>query len=1021
MGKKAVLLLAGLLLILGMSAPATAGPFQDVPADHWAYDAVAKLVAAGLVEGFPDGTFKGDRTMNRYQFAQIIARMVDKLDRLVKDEVQTENAAALKAAKDARDLAAQALDAAKTAKDAEAMKAATAAMERAEAAFQAAQAAMDKAEAASSEAGGAASAAGSAKTAADSAQAAADSAQAAADSAAQLAQEALAMAQKAAGVKPTEVVKLIEKSSPPVDLTPLEKAIKKLGEEKASNQALVGVMSDADLAVATAEELLGRMDAAEGAIGQLQEMQGDVGTLQGDVGELQGDVDLLKPQVANLQEDMKARQEAEAATLAKVADVERTIKDLLVEFKDDLANQNAKISTIQDLIDQLGGRVTALEDEVAQLKTATVALDEKTTALDEKTTALDGRTTALEGKTAGLATDVADLKNRTTAVETKTASIEQKLDKFIAEHEKLAFTGSTSVVFTDGKRLGGDATAVMYADPINDYGNGSNVIKNESTFQQKLSLGMVATPAAGVVAKGSISVVNNMFTDSRDSNPAQNPIKDSLGLSLSDLYLDITTPGALKSLYFGKIDAGKAAEGFPKAVFSANGFGYNPDPDPTDPSNTASTENTREGGTMMLGTGPVTTKVIMSRFVLDAHVNSDGSTTPASAEYAYAMRSALAIGDPANIGVSYVADRTRGYDAADTTQNEAFAVDLSGKFGSFSYGGAYAYDKGSKDSAAEASGSAKLGPATLGVNFLRNGPNYEARFKEPWAGDADFYGSSASASADWNKDTTKTAATVSMPVWLVTLSGEYGLKNKVSTPTDGRTWQKGQVEMALLGGTVKSYVKNTNYTGAEVVSGNPRDLQVYAGLEKAKLFNLLTFTTYIDRTVQADNTQKAFVRWADAAMPFTFIGMPMELAAEYGIKYHATPAVDRTHVKGTFGIKDWKLGERITVNASVIRDQHPIDGNGDYTADANVLKAGGSLGVLLFKELKATGSAWLANTSTDAGAVASTARSYGLDITYPVVGVDLGAGVKYVEYDSATDNTKDYKALKLNAGLSYSF
>lgn len=57
---------------------ASANPFSDVPANHWAYDAVNKLAQAGVVDGYADGTFKGDKTMTRYEMAQIVAKTMNK-------------------------------------------------------------------------------------------------------------------------------------------------------------------------------------------------------------------------------------------------------------------------------------------------------------------------------------------------------------------------------------------------------------------------------------------------------------------------------------------------------------------------------------------------------------------------------------------------------------------------------------------------------------------------------------------------------------------------------------------------------------------------------------------------------------------------------------------------------------------------------------------------------------------------------------------------------------------------------
>ena len=56
--------------------PDTTTMFPDVPENHWAYEAVAAMARSGLVKGYPDGEFKGDRTMTRYEFAQIIQNAI---------------------------------------------------------------------------------------------------------------------------------------------------------------------------------------------------------------------------------------------------------------------------------------------------------------------------------------------------------------------------------------------------------------------------------------------------------------------------------------------------------------------------------------------------------------------------------------------------------------------------------------------------------------------------------------------------------------------------------------------------------------------------------------------------------------------------------------------------------------------------------------------------------------------------------------------------------------------------------
>ena len=69
-------------LVVGAASTtfAAANPFSDVPADHWAYDAVAQLAADGVIDGYGDTTFRGDRSITRYEMAQMVARAMAKSD-----------------------------------------------------------------------------------------------------------------------------------------------------------------------------------------------------------------------------------------------------------------------------------------------------------------------------------------------------------------------------------------------------------------------------------------------------------------------------------------------------------------------------------------------------------------------------------------------------------------------------------------------------------------------------------------------------------------------------------------------------------------------------------------------------------------------------------------------------------------------------------------------------------------------------------------------------------------------------
>lgn len=77
MKKKLVVYLAGLLTVLGLGFGQA--QFSDVPAGHWAKEAVERIAACGLITGFPDGTFRGSTNLTRYQAALIFQRLLTEL------------------------------------------------------------------------------------------------------------------------------------------------------------------------------------------------------------------------------------------------------------------------------------------------------------------------------------------------------------------------------------------------------------------------------------------------------------------------------------------------------------------------------------------------------------------------------------------------------------------------------------------------------------------------------------------------------------------------------------------------------------------------------------------------------------------------------------------------------------------------------------------------------------------------------------------------------------------------------
>jgi len=79
--KKRLMTFVAATAVVAATMPAFAAPlFPDVKDDHWAKDAVAALAAKGLLEGYPDGTFKGDRAATRWEVAMIVARLLAKME-----------------------------------------------------------------------------------------------------------------------------------------------------------------------------------------------------------------------------------------------------------------------------------------------------------------------------------------------------------------------------------------------------------------------------------------------------------------------------------------------------------------------------------------------------------------------------------------------------------------------------------------------------------------------------------------------------------------------------------------------------------------------------------------------------------------------------------------------------------------------------------------------------------------------------------------------------------------------------
>lgn len=100
--KKRVFLIINVLGLLLSETSFASNSFTDVSAGHWTYDSIGKLAAAGVIEGYGDDTFRGDRLMTRYEMAQIVAKAMAKgtnVDKLAAEFADELNALGVRVAK----------------------------------------------------------------------------------------------------------------------------------------------------------------------------------------------------------------------------------------------------------------------------------------------------------------------------------------------------------------------------------------------------------------------------------------------------------------------------------------------------------------------------------------------------------------------------------------------------------------------------------------------------------------------------------------------------------------------------------------------------------------------------------------------------------------------------------------------------------------------------------------------------------------------------------------------------------
>ena len=79
--KKHLATMLATMTVLGTTTAFAATPFSDVTPDSWAYQSVSQLASAGIINGYPDGTFEGQKDITRFEIAQMIAKAMANQDR----------------------------------------------------------------------------------------------------------------------------------------------------------------------------------------------------------------------------------------------------------------------------------------------------------------------------------------------------------------------------------------------------------------------------------------------------------------------------------------------------------------------------------------------------------------------------------------------------------------------------------------------------------------------------------------------------------------------------------------------------------------------------------------------------------------------------------------------------------------------------------------------------------------------------------------------------------------------------
>ncbi len=443
MKKRLVTLLAGLLTVLSMGFGLA--QFSDVPAGHWAKEAVEAMVAKGIISGFPDGTFRGNATLTRYQAALIIYRLLQQIEEELKakgtsptmEAMSSEDIEALKNA--VQELAAElaalgvrvsALEDSAATKDdiarlealIEELKAKPAPepgmdqaalqdlMDRVEAASIAADTALAQAqqlaeqlEALAQDVEKVKGDVAALQDLMDRVEAASIAADTALAQAQRLAEQLEALAQDVEGVKGDvaalqDLMDRVEAASIAAD-TALAQAQRLAEQLEALAQDVEGVKGD----VAALQDLMDRVEAAsiaaDTALAQAQQLAEQLEALAQDVEGVKGDVAALGTQVEANAQAIQALNELAVLLNQDVLSLQDQVKAASIAADTALAQAQRLAEQLQALsqdVEGVKGDVAALGTQVEANAQAIQALNELAVLLNQDVLSLQDRVTALE-------------------------------------------------------------------------------------------------------------------------------------------------------------------------------------------------------------------------------------------------------------------------------------------------------------------------------------------------------------------------------------------------------------------------------------------------------------------------------------------------------------------------------------------------------------------------------------------------------------------------------------------------